>query len=529
LNILIVDDEFTAIEAVQKGIRWDKLAISSVYTAMSMNEAIQQLNLHEIDIMLSDIEMPAGTGLELLRWVKENKPKVECIFMTCHADFSYAQQAIRLGSLDYLLKPLNYEKVEEVISKAITKIKNQTILKKNSGAWLENKETVLKQFWKDFFVGDISPNKESLLRYIKSKDIDIDIEKNYIPVLVSIKKVSEDFAKNEQRLMEYSIKNMSDELFVVEEMPKEIIAFNEKSILIMFELEKSLNNKEYTESIKGCCQELIKVVKQYFKMVICCYIGNQDSIYAMPNQIESLQIIDFNNIVYQQDIYLLQTYRHYHFEYSNSIFTAWSELIQENKFHRLLSEIKKILTAEENLKKIDRRFLQNFYQDFYFILITFSAKQGIFLSELFGDIKSQKIFQNALTSLDDLLKWVEFTIYKIRDYVDSNENMASPVDKTKKYIENHISEEISMEDIAQNVHLNADYLTRIFKKELGISISRYIINRKMDIAKKLLIETSKSIGEIALEVGYFNYSSFNRIFTKIVEMSPQEFKNLYKK
>ena len=86
-----------------------------------------------------------------------------------------------------------------------------------------------------------------------------------------------------------------------------------------------------------------------------------------------------------------------------------------------------------------------------------------------------------------------------------------------------------MEELAKNVHLNADYLTRIFKKEVGCSINRYIINRKMEVAKKLLIETDKAIGEIALEVGYFNYSSFNRIFTKMVEMSPQEFKNSYKK
>lgn len=85
-----------------------------------------------------------------------------------------------------------------------------------------------------------------------------------------------------------------------------------------------------------------------------------------------------------------------------------------------------------------------------------------------------------------------------------------------------------MEGIAQNVHLNPDYLTRIFKKEVGVSISRYIIYRKMDIAKRLLLETDESIGEIALKVGYYNYSSFNRIFTKFVNMSPQQFKNSHK-
>jgi two-component system, response regulator YesN len=260
-------------------------------------------------------------------------------------------------------------------------------------------------------------------------------------------------------------------------------------------------------------------------MTICCYIGTQDSIYAMPNQIENMQTIDFNNVAYNQEIFLSSSYRHYNYKYNNSIFTKWSDYIQTNKFQDLLSEVKQELSAE----KIDRKFLQNFYQDFYFVLISFSAKNRLFLSELFGDSRSQQLFQNGLTSLTDLLRWVEYTISIIKDFVDKSKEISNPVDKTKKYIENHISEEISMDDIAQNVHLNPDYLTRIFKKEVGVSISRYIINLKMDIAKRLLIETDKSIGEIAVGVGYFNYSSFNRIFTKMVNMSPQQFKILHKK
>jgi two-component system, response regulator YesN len=529
VDILIVDDEISAIEAVQKGIHWDKLAVSSIYTATSMKEAIEQLNKHNIDIMLSDIEMPRGTGLELLQWLKQNKPEVGCIFMTCHADFKYAQKAIQLGSLDYLLKPLNYEEVVITLKSAIDKVKNEKILRKNSGAWLENKNIVLKQFWKDFFIGDISPDKESLLRYIQARDIDISLENNYIPVLVSIKKTSEDLPKNERRLLEFAIKNISDELFLIEGVNKEVIEFTENSVLIMFDLNKSLDNKEYTQLIKVSCEQLIQVIKVYYKMMtICCYIGTQDSIYTMPNQIENMQTIDFNNVAYHQDIFLLRSFRQYYLEYNNSIFTKWSEYIQTNKFQDLLSEVKQMLTSEINLKKIDRKFLQNFYQDFYFVLISFAAKNRVFLSELFGDNRSQHIFQNGLTSLTDLLRWVEYTISILKGFVEKNEEISNPVDKTKKYIENHISEEISMDDIAQNVHLNPDYLTRIFKKEVGVSISRYIIYRKMDIAKRMLLETDESIGEIALKVGYYNYSSFNRIFTKFVNMSPQQFKNSHK-
>jgi two-component system response regulator YesN len=529
LNILIVDDEISAIEAVKNGVHWDNLAVDFVCTAMSMKEAIELLNKYQIDIMICDIEMPMGSGLELLRWVNENKSKTECIFMTCHADFAYAQQAIQLGSMDYLLKPLSYDRLEEIISKAIAKISMETVLKKNSGAWLQNKDIVLKQFWKDFFVGEISPDKESLKRYIQDKNIDIDVENDYMPVLISIKKWNEEFSREDQRLMDYSLKNISQELFVIENITKEVIEFTDDSVLIMFKFDKPLSNTDITVALKACCEKLIKVVKQYFKMFVSCYIGNPESIYMMPAQIESLQVIDFNNVTFHKEIHLLQDYKHYHIEYSNSIFDGWNELVQNNKFHRLLNEIKQTLTTEENLKKIDRNFLWNFYQDFYYILIAFSGKHNIFLNELFGENKFSKLSQAAVTSLDDLLQWVEYSIIKMKEYVEENIDIVNPIDKTKKYVEAHISEEISMEDIAKNVHLNSDYLTRIFKKEVGFSISKYIINRKMELAKDLLIKTDKAIGEVALDVGYLNYSSFNRIFTKTVEMSPQEFKSAYKK
>lgn len=140
------------------------------------------------------------------------------------------------------------------------------------------------------------------------------------------------------------------------------------------------------------------------------------------------------------------------------------------------------------------------------------------------DYDQSDLLESALVSLEDFMRRVEITREVIVDYVERNGPNINPVNKTKKYIDNHISEEITMNEIAKNVHLNSDYLTRVFRKEVGVSITRYIIIRKMDRARQFLLETDKSIGEIAREVGYFNYSSFYKTFIKLVGMSPQAFK-----
>lgn len=127
-KVLMVDDEEIALMAMEKGVCWEKLKVSGVFKATSITEARQILNMEPIDILICDIEMPNGSGIELVTWMKEYKKDVICIFLTCHSDFVYAKQAISLGVLEYLLKPVDYDELEQVIEKAISQKKNNVAL-----------------------------------------------------------------------------------------------------------------------------------------------------------------------------------------------------------------------------------------------------------------------------------------------------------------------------------------------------------------------------------------------------------------
>lgn len=121
-NILLVDDEEPALEGLERGVGWEQLSVDRVYKCHSKDTAIRMLKTYPIDIVITDIEMPNGSGLELIQWVNEHKKEVSAIFYTGHADFSYAREAIRLGVEDYLLKPIPYEELEEIILRVEKKI-----------------------------------------------------------------------------------------------------------------------------------------------------------------------------------------------------------------------------------------------------------------------------------------------------------------------------------------------------------------------------------------------------------------------
>ena len=125
ISILLVDDERLALLAFEQGVNWKTLGITNVMKAYGKQEAVSVLEQSPVDILLTDIEMPDGTGTELIRWQKKNRPKIVSIFYTCHADFSYAQEAVKLGALDYLLKPVPIPELEAVLQKAVEDVRRR--------------------------------------------------------------------------------------------------------------------------------------------------------------------------------------------------------------------------------------------------------------------------------------------------------------------------------------------------------------------------------------------------------------------
>lgn len=121
MQLLIVDDEIHAVRGIKAGVEWDKLGFVHVYEAFNIRQAKDILASQPIEVMICDIEMPEGDGFQLLTWVKEHFPEMESLFLTCHADFAYAQKAIQLGSMDYMLKPVRFNELEHAVRKAVQK------------------------------------------------------------------------------------------------------------------------------------------------------------------------------------------------------------------------------------------------------------------------------------------------------------------------------------------------------------------------------------------------------------------------
>lgn len=128
MKILIIDDEFYIVEDIRLNTDWDKLGISEQYTAHSVPEAKHVMEQHpDMNIVLTDIEMPKENGFDFIRWLHEKNLNPVVLLLTGHERFDYAHSAIELHVLNYLTKPVDIDYLESTLAKAVKESKRRNL------------------------------------------------------------------------------------------------------------------------------------------------------------------------------------------------------------------------------------------------------------------------------------------------------------------------------------------------------------------------------------------------------------------
>lgn len=149
MNIIMVNDEQMVAETMKEDIDWVKYGIGEVFLAFSAADAKELLQREHIDIAVLDIEMPGESGIQLLQWIREKELEIECIFLTCYANFRYAQEAVKLGCQDYILMPVREEELGKSLRRVISRIESKRDgdrLKEYGRQWVSQmKEEVIEE------------------------------------------------------------------------------------------------------------------------------------------------------------------------------------------------------------------------------------------------------------------------------------------------------------------------------------------------------------------------------------------------
>jgi len=529
-HLLLVDDEVHAIEGVRSDLDLEKLDISRLYTAFNLNQAKDIIQREHIDIILCDIEMPQGSGLELLAWVREHDPNIVSIFLTSHADFRYAKEAIQLGILDYLLKPVLASELEKVIRKAQNIIDQNSELsriKQSHLLWMKHKAVIIERFWVDLITHTIPSNWADILKEAEYHQLPILKGATFQPILITVKKWRKPLTRRDERIMEYALKKTAEELILGDKRNGIFFYLDHGEILGIYEYDRKME-ESLDQQIVESCNHYIQSGNRYFYCDLSCYVGKPVETPYIADMVAALRRQDRNNVAFYNRAF------HYKedFEAAPSVdmpdMSLWITLLKSGTKEAVVKEVKHFLDGLVREQRINAHILHRFQQDLMQALFSYLNMIGIQAHQLYGDETSIHQAELAGQSMEGLIAWVDFVLNKAIDHTKVVEESESVVQQVKRYIDTHLDQDLSRDSIASDVFLNPDYLSRIFKRETGYSISDYVLAARINKAKELLRQTNIPVSSVATSVGHTNFSHFARIFKKHVGIGPTEYRNQYR-
>lgn len=176
MKLLIVDDEIYAVQGILDGVDWDTLGFDEVLTAYSYTQAVTAMKNTFVDVLLCDIEMPDESGLELVAYVNAHSPGTVCIILSCHDEFDYARQAVKLDCLDYILKPVRYEALTDILVRAMEHVRER------------NHRSMMENFGQQYIDGIA---QTSMGDYASPEDIAVAFIKEHLSEDLSVKVVAD--------------------------------------------------------------------------------------------------------------------------------------------------------------------------------------------------------------------------------------------------------------------------------------------------------------------------------------------------
>jgi len=524
---LILDDEMIAVEGVQRAIQWEALGVGNVLPAYCVEDAKAILLDRQVHILIADIEMPSEeNGLDLLAWVKRHSPDTVTLIMTCHADFQYAQQAIQLGCIDYLLKPLPYRELESSIRRAIDKIRHNDLTLDNERyrkLWIQHQTVIIERFWNDIIEHTIPSRMDAIKEEARHRGIPFAEHMNFVPVLIRLQKWHKPLNRRESSIMMYALKNAAQEVFLQRRhWGGHIIRVGPHSLLAILIAREGTSEK----SLVDCCNEYIEACKAFFYCDLSCYIGNAVRGDQLLGEYGRLNQMDRDNVIYLNKALLRHERPSRNADRQLPDFGRWSGMLQDRKWEKLRLELSDYFARLKSSPDIDADFIRRFQHDFLQMIYSYLHLKGIQAHRFISDGRLGERMEEAGRSVHDLEVWAGECVDKAMDFVEDTESEANVIRKCIKYIRQNLGEELTREHVANHVYLNPDYLNRIFKKETGLSIHDYITKERLEKAKELLRKTNMPISAIATEVGYGSFSHFSQLFKKYTDLNPKDYRRL---
>ncbi len=524
-RLLLVEDEHIVRLSLISLVDWESNNIQIVGEATNGKQALDFLNSNDVDLIITDINMPVMNGLELISEVKKRWPSLSILVLSAYDDYNLVRQAFKLGIQDYILK--SEMEPEQVLDLVLKTIRSNVSVEDSSSQSFSNidKAYVLKCLSDGTYIENMTEEK------LNNNNFRFDTNKYYSCVILldDFKQISSRFANDDYKeLIKHIINIVSATLS--KQKYGEVICINPEIYHII------LTNQSNSLAVKRRDLEtLLKAIQHSLK----AYLDVSISV-GISKEASGLFSLHHS----YTEAYGCARLR-YLYGKGNILFSEDANLIRQREFQRILGKEKALLSA---IKELDERHvilelnnvlelissfksesikdLIGYYLELIFALITELNNFDSVESQIFEHNTNFYAIISQFETKEEIHNWFRNFVTNIINYMvkSSNDNESYIIRQVKKFIKTKYMQRIGLAEVAEYVELSEGYLSRLFVNETGETFVHYLTRIRMEEAVKLLLDTNMKVYEVSEAVGYDNYEHFSRVFKKTLGMSPNAYK-----
>lgn len=538
MKVLIADDEIKVCRLIQHLVDWDALEMDIIGFANDGKTAYESICEKKPDIVITDIRMPVYDGLELIRRAKEVNPEINFIVISGYSQFEYAQQAIKYGVKDYLLKPLKKRELENSLIEI--KESHESLIK---SARIRNElESIIEASREHIHENFLM----KVLQNVVTNPLNVDMSLEQLNEQYGCKfhegfftavRVRPFFSKNLDKSARDGEEFVMNKIHQMVKEKLEIYCETYMSTVYQDEIVCILNTSDKDmELIKKKLKHLIVNVSNLKTVFpdIRIRIGQGNTYNSYVGIVDSFQEAELslmNRMSESEDAYICYSDDCKSGKIKEEIFDSGlrNEILVYQERMDLEGTLRLVDKIEEKLRpfKYDGKLVYEVFCELVETLrfgMKYSREsRSLFLIE---DYKKQ---YRMIWDYDELFQWIRSDISKVhQDYIKNIQDEESkPIRDAKKYIHDNFNKHISLESVSEYIGFNAAYFSTLFKKETGKNFLEYVTEFRIQNAKNYLIQTNYDIAEVASAVGYNDLKYFSKLFKKTTGLSPSEFRKLY--
>ncbi len=536
LKVFLVEDESVVREGLRDNIPWQQYGYEFVGEASDGEMALPLIQKTKPDVLLTDIKMPFMDGLSLSRLVHQEFPDMKIIIISGYDDFEYARGAILVGAEQYLLKPITRAAMQKVLAELKTKIENEREQKTYQEKF-QSESREYEQFSRtDFFVKVFEGRMSVQDIYEEAARLSLKINAacyNILLFTLQEKRTvesggmeSEDFARKREEILHYFIRYPENLVF----------RWNVNTYGVLIK-----GSVEQMPELTARCLENVERICHPAKDTLDWYVAAGDPVerlsllaecYSNANHFFAFRFLMPGQHVFTRETVRLNVPGKEEGGRIGNLDPSKmdAELIREFLLQGAKDEIADYV--ENYLRALGEALQSSMFRNYltlhaYFVTVAYVESLGCEKEELIRLMSDRGLTPERQYDVNELQDYFCGLIEKaleLRDRESANQSERI-LKKALSYIEENYSQEtLSLNSVAGEVDVSANYFSAIFSRAMQVTFVEYVTGKRMEKAKKLLRQTQMHTGEIAQEVGYKDPHYFSFVFKKTQGCTPREYR-----